>query len=44
MTQVTRYADTELKWKKTEQRKMTEHQLAQGFQVADVYLNRSYLE
>ena len=44
MTQVTTYLDTEKKWEKSEQRKITELQLARGFQVADIYLNRSYLD
>lgn len=44
MAQVTKYSETEQKWKKSEQRKITQFQLAQGFQVADIYLNRSYLD
>lgn len=44
MTQVTRYLETEQKWRKSEQQRLTELQLAQGFQVADIYLNRSYLD
>lgn len=44
MGQVTRYSQNEQYWKKSEQRKNAELQLAQGFQVADIYLNRSYLD
>ena len=44
MAQVTKYSEAEQKWKKSEQRKITQFQLAQGFQVADIYLNRSYLD
>ena len=44
MGQVTRYSQNELAWQKAEQRKQTELQLAQGFRVADIYLNRSYLD
>ena len=44
MGQVTRYSQMESSWGKSEQRRKTELQLAQGFQVADIYLNRSYLD
>lgn len=44
MAQVTRYSQTENAWKKSEQRRATELQLAQGFQAADIYLNRTYLD
>lgn len=44
MGQVTRYSQNEQSWAKSEQRRNTELQLAQGFQVADIYLNRSYLD
>lgn len=44
MGQVTRYSQNEQLWEKSEQKRKTELQLAQGFQVADIYLNRSYLD
>lgn len=44
MGEVTRYAQREKYWEKTEQRRNTEIQLAHGFQIADIYLNRSYLD
>lgn len=44
MAQVTRYSETNLKYEKAEQRRITELQLSKGFQVADIYLNRSYLD
>lgn len=44
MGQVTRYSQNEKVWEKSEQRRITEAQLAQGFQIADIYLNRSYLD
>lgn len=39
-----RYSQYEASWKNSEQRVNTELQLAQGFSVADIYLNRTYLE
>lgn len=44
MTQVIPYSEQEAKYQKAEQRRITELQLSQGFQVADLYLNRSYLD
>lgn len=44
MGQVTKYSQRELSWNRSEQKRKIELQLAQGFQVADVYLNRSYLD
>lgn len=44
MTQVTRYSEIEQKQQILEQRRITELQLSRGFQVADIYLNRSYLD
>lgn len=44
MPHQTRYSEYEDKWNKAEQRVNTELQLAQGFHVADIYLNRTYLE
>ena len=44
MGQVTNYSQSEQSWIKSEQRKTAELQLAQGFQVADIYLNHSYLD
>lgn len=39
MGQVTRYSESEQAWNKSEQNRITELQLARGFQVADIYLN-----
>ena len=39
-----RYSEYENEWNKSEQQANTELQLAQGFHVADIYLNRTYLE
>lgn len=39
-----RYSQYENEWNKSEKRVNTELQLAQGFNVADIYLNRTYLE
>lgn len=44
MGQVTRYSESEQAWNKSEQNRITELQLARGFQVADIYLNRAYLD
>lgn len=44
MGEVTRYSSRENAWNKSEKRRQTELQLAQGFQVADIYLNRAYLD
>ncbi len=44
MGQVTKYSQKEKAWKEMEERAENERQLAQGFQVADIYLNRVYLE
>lgn len=44
MGQVTRYSQSQQKWEDSEQRRITELQLAQAFQVADIYLNCSYLD
>lgn len=44
MTQQKRYVQYEDAWDKSEKRVNTELQLAQGFNVADIYLNRSYLD
>lgn len=44
MEQVKRYSQTEKNWKDMEERALNMRQLAQGFQVADIYLNRSYLD
>lgn len=39
-----RYSEYENEWNESEQRVNAELQLAQGFHVADIYLNRTYLE
>lgn len=39
-----RYSEYEVKWAKSEQLAESRKQLAQGFQVADIYLNRNYLD
>lgn len=39
-----RYSQYESAWDKSEKRVNTELQLAQGFNVADIYLNRTFLE
>lgn len=44
MEQVIRYSEHEQNLQKKEQRENTKRQLAQGFQIADIYLNRSYLD
>lgn len=44
MAQQKRYSEYESSWNKTSQRVNYEVQLAQGFNVADIYLNRTYLE
>ena len=44
MTQVIPYSECDAEYQKAEQRRITELQLSQGFQVADLYLNRSYLD
>lgn len=44
MSQQKRYSQYEDAWNKSEERVNTELQLAQGFNVADIYLNRTYLE
>jgi hypothetical protein len=44
MTDQKRYSQYEDAWNKSEKRVNTELQLAQGFNVADIYLNRTYLE
>lgn len=44
MNEVVRYAQAEQAFKNSEIRVQTEKQIAQGFQVADVYLNRTYLD
>ena len=44
MGEVTRYSNRENAWNKSEKRRQTELQLAQGFRVADIYLNRTYLD
>lgn len=44
MAQQKRYSQYEDAWNKSEKRVNTELQLAQGFNVADIYLNRTYLE
>lgn len=44
MAQQNRYSDYEKAWNKSNKRVNNELQLAQGFNVADIYLNRTYLE
>lgn len=44
MVQQKRYSEYENSWNKSSQRVNCEIQLAQGFNVADIYLNRTYLE
>lgn len=44
MAQQKRYSQYEDTWNKSEKRVNTELQLAQGFNVADIYLNRTYLD
>lgn len=44
MAEQKRYSQYEEAWNQSEKRVNTELQLARGFQVADVYLNRTYLE
>ncbi len=44
MEQQKRYSDYETLWNKSSQRVKHEMQLAQGFHVADIYLNRMYLD
>ena len=44
MAEQKRYSQYEEAWNQSEKRVNTELQLARGFQVADVYLNRIYLE
>ena len=44
MAQQGRYSQYEDSWKKSSDRVSSELQLAQGFNVADIYLNRKYLE
>lgn len=44
MTEQKRYSQYENAWNKSEKRVNTELKLAQGFNVADIYLNRTYLE
>lgn len=44
MAQVVRFTEHEAAWKDLEQRTNAKQKLAQGFQIADIYLNRAYLE
>ncbi len=44
MSEVIRYAEREKAWQRSELRVKNEKQLAQGFQVANIYLNRTYLD
>lgn len=44
MAEQKRYSQYEDAWNRSEKRVNTELQLAQGFNVADIYLNRTYLE
>lgn len=44
MEQQKKYSEYESSWNKSSQRVNHELQLAQGFNVADIYLNRTYLE
>ena len=44
MAQQKRYSEYENSWTKASQRVNYELQLAQGFNVADIYLNRTYLD
>lgn len=44
MAQQGRYSQYEDSWNKSSERVNSELQLAQGFNVADIYLNRKYLE
>ncbi len=44
MAEQKRYSQYEQAWNQSEKRVRTELQLARGFQVADVYLNRTYLD
>lgn len=44
MAQQIYYSQYENEWDKAEKRVESELQLAQGFQIADIYLNRTYLD
>lgn len=44
MGEVSRYSEREQAWQRSELRVKNDQQLAQGFQVADIYLNRTYLD
>lgn len=44
MAEVIKYSEKEAAWQKLEIREKNELQLARGFQVADMYLNRTYLD
>ncbi len=44
MSEQKRYSQYEAAWSQSEKRVNTELQLARGFQVADIYLNRTYLD
>ena len=44
MAQQMRYSQYEKEWNKLKQKEENRLQLAKGFQVADIYLNRSYLD
>lgn len=44
MGEVVRYSEREQAWQRSELRVKNEQQLAQGFHVADIYLNRTYLD
>lgn len=42
--EVVTYEDAENSYRRSEVQRRTDEKIAQGFQVADVYLNRSYLD
>lgn len=44
MGEVSRYSEHEQAWQRSELKVKNDQQLAQGFQVADIYLNRTYLD
>lgn len=42
--EVVTYEDAENSWRRSEIQRKTDEKIARGFQVADIYLNRSYLD
>ena len=42
--EVVTYEDAESSYRRSEIQRRTDEKIARGFQVADVYLNRSYLD